>query len=112
MPDSNLDLSLSSIPLLNLDLEQRAKIFAALGDPTRLRIVELLAQSAEMSGSELASRLEISLALFCHHSKTLVDCGLVQIRKEGQTKYSSLNRCLLAHCFASIKGLSSPGGSN
>ncbi|MFW6358480.1 MAG: hypothetical protein ACOC0N_04610 [Chroococcales cyanobacterium] len=28
-----------------VDLEQRAKIFAALSDPTRLRIVELLARS-------------------------------------------------------------------
>ncbi|HEY9748717.1 MAG TPA: hypothetical protein V6C63_08565, partial [Allocoleopsis sp.] len=68
-------------------------------------------QSEEMSGSELANRLEISLALFCHHSKTLVDCGLVQVRKEGQTKYSSLNRCLLAHCFASIKGFSGTNSS-
>ncbi|MBD2123250.1 metalloregulator ArsR/SmtB family transcription factor [Trichocoleus sp. FACHB-262] len=112
MLDSNLDSSRSSAPFLKLDSEQRAKIFAALGDPTRLRIVELLAQSVEMSGSELANHLEISLALFCHHSKTLVDCGLVQVRKEGQTKYSSLNRCLLAHCLASIKGLPNANSSN
>ncbi|MBW4487310.1 MAG: metalloregulator ArsR/SmtB family transcription factor [Trichocoleus desertorum ATA4-8-CV12] len=112
MLNSNLDSSLSSVALLKLDSEQRAKIFAALSDPTRLRIVELLAQSQEMSGSELANYLEISLALFCHHSKTLVDCGLVQVRKEGQTKYSSLNRCLLANCLASIKGLSDANSSN
>lgn len=111
MLDSNLDSSPGSVSLLQLDSEQRAKIFAALGDPTRLRIVELLAQSEEMSGSELAKHLEISLALFCHHSKTLVDCGLVQVRKEGQTKYSSLNRYLLATCLASIQGLSTATGS-
>jgi ArsR family transcriptional regulator len=105
MLDPNFNSPLSAAPLLKVDAEQRAKIFAALGDPTRLRIVELLAQSEEMSGSELANHLEISLALFCHHSKTLVDCGLVQVRKEGQTKYSSLNRSLLVHCFASILGL-------
>jgi DNA-binding transcriptional ArsR family regulator len=82
--------------------EQRAKIFAALSDPTRLKIVELLASSKEMSGSEIADKLGISLALFCHHSKTLNEAGLIQQRKEGQTKYNSLNRELLVDCFESL----------
>lgn len=82
--------------------EQRAKIFAALSDPTRLKIVELLASGKEMSGSEIADQLSISLALFCHHSKTLNEAGLVQQRKDGQTKYNSLNRELLVDCFDSL----------
>ncbi|WP_421656410.1 ArsR/SmtB family transcription factor [Leptothermofonsia sp. ETS-13] len=84
------------------DTEQRAKIFAALSDPTRLRIVELLSKQTELSGSEIAGQLGISLALFCHHSKTLAEAGLLCVRKEGQTKYNSLNRNLLNHCFASF----------
>ncbi len=80
----------------------RAKIFAALSDPTRLRIVELLAQYEEMSGTDIANRLEISLALFCHHSKTLVEAGLIKQRKDGQTKYNSLNRELLNACLTSL----------
>ena len=82
--------------------EQRAKIFAALSDPTRLRIVELLAERGEMSGSEIANQTGISLALFCHHSKTLAEAGVILTRKEGQTKYHSLNQELLAKCFASF----------
>ncbi len=83
--------------------EQRAKIFAALADPTRLRIVERLAQAdGEMRGSDLAGQVGISLALFCHHSKTLGEAGVIQTRKEGQTKYHSLNRGLLGNCFASL----------
>lgn len=35
------------------DTEKRAKIFAALGDPTRLRIIEMLARQEEMSGSKV-----------------------------------------------------------
>jgi DNA-binding transcriptional ArsR family regulator len=85
--------------------DRRAKIFAALSDPTRLQIVELLANCKEMSGSEIASQLNISLALFCHHSKTLTETGLIQTRKEGQTKYHTLNRDLLSACFKSFKGL-------
>ncbi len=87
--------------------EQRTKIFAALSDPTRLKIVELLASCEEMSGSEIADKLTISLALFCHHSKTLTEAGLIKQRKEGQTKYNSLNRGLLVSCLESFTGLKS-----
>lgn len=87
------------------DGDRRAKIFAALADPTRLQIVELLANCKEMSGSEIANQLEISLALFCHHSKTLCEAGLIKARRAGQTKYHSLNRDLLSACFKSFKGL-------
>lgn len=87
---------------ITLDSEQRAKIFAALSDPTRLRIVELLSERKEMSGSEIASTLDISLALFCHHSKTLIEAGLVQTRREGQSKYNALNRAVLSACLQSF----------
>ncbi|MEM9164890.1 MAG: metalloregulator ArsR/SmtB family transcription factor [Cyanobacteria bacterium P01_F01_bin.4] len=81
-----------------LTIEQRAKLFAALADPTRLRIIELLAEQPEASGSSLAKQMDISLALFCHHSKTLITSGLVQARKQGQTKLLSLNQALLKKC--------------
>jgi len=89
------------------DSDRRAKIFGALADPTRLQIVDLLANCKNMSGSEIASQLEISLALFCHHSKTLAEAGLIQTRREGQTKYHSLNRDLLNACLKSFQGLPS-----
>lgn len=88
---------------LTFDLEKQAKIFAALGDPTRLRMVQLWVKHGEMSGSEVASQAGISLALFCHHSKILVEAGVIQIRKEGQTKYSSLNWEVLQGCFQEFK---------
>ncbi|MEL0591861.1 MAG: metalloregulator ArsR/SmtB family transcription factor [Planktothrix rubescens PR222] len=84
------------------DTEKRAKIFAALGDPTRLRMIEILARQEEMSGSKVASRAGISLALFCHHSKILAEAGLIQIRKDGQTKYNSINWNVLEECFQGL----------
>ncbi len=87
--------------------EQRTKIFAALSDSTRLQIVELLSGCEEMSGSEIADKLGISLALFCHHSKTLTEAGLIKQRKEGTTKYNSLNRSWLRASLDSFTGLQS-----
>lgn len=83
--------------------EQQAKIFSALSDPTRLRVVELLAKSDEMSGVQMAETLGISLALFCHHSKILVDVGLIKKRKQGLLKYHSLNRKVLEDCVGRLE---------
>lgn len=85
-----------------IDMERRVRVFAALSDPTRLRIVELLSERGEMSGSELAGELGISLALYSHHSRTLVESGLIKRRKEGQTGYCSLDRELLEACAGSL----------
>jgi ribonuclease HI len=82
--------------------EERAKIFAALADATRLKIVELLAAQGELSGTDIANQVGISLALFCHHSRTLAEAGVIHFRKDGQSKLSSLNQRLLSDCFASF----------
>ena len=82
--------------------EQRAKVFKALSDPTRLRMVEMLSYGNEMSGSEIAENLGISMALLCHHWKTLEHAGLINKKKEGQTTSISLNRQLLSDCFRDV----------
>jgi len=87
---------------VTLDDETRARVFNALSDITRLRIVELLHRHGESSGSRLASELGISLSLFCHHNKVLVGSGLVRVRRQGQTKLCSLEREFLASCLNSL----------
>jgi DNA-binding transcriptional ArsR family regulator len=85
-----------------ISIEQRARVFKALSDPTRLRIVEMLADKDEMCGSEIADELGISLALLCHHWSTLEYAGLITKRKAGQTASISLNEELLADCLKSL----------
>jgi len=82
--------------------EQRAKVFKALSDPTRLRMIEMLTNRNQMCGTEIAENLGISLALLCHHWKTLEHAGLIIKTKEGQTASISLNRELLADCFSNV----------
>lgn len=101
MPDRDAN-PISWPTIAKSETEQRARIFAALADPTRLGIVELLSVEDEMSSSEIAGQAEISLALLCHHSKILAESGLVYTRKDGQTRYHRLNRELLAACFTSL----------
>lgn len=83
--------------------EQRLKVFSALADGTRLRCVKLLASAGkELTGSELAAGLGVSLALQCHHAKILSQAGLLLRRKEGQTVYYGLDRQVLAKCMRSF----------
>jgi DNA-binding transcriptional ArsR family regulator len=76
-----------------LSPEQRAAAFKALGESTRLRIVDFLrGREEEATGTEVAAETDISLALLCHHADALVESGLVIKRKEGQTSYWRINR--------------------
>lgn len=84
-------------------VEERALVFKAIGDPTRVRIIELLrGQSDEITGTEIAEQVGVSLALLCHHSSVLIEAGLVNKRKEGQTSYWTLNRDALAAALGSL----------
>jgi ArsR family transcriptional regulator len=87
---------------LAMDDERRAKVFAALSDPTRVRLADLLACRSERSGTELAGELNISLALFCHHSGKMAEAGLIARRKEGQTTFYALNRDALSQSVAPL----------
>lgn len=63
---------------------------AAIADPTRRRIVELLAERDRTAG-ELVSEFEMSAPAISQHLKVLREAGLVTVRVEGQSRVQSLN---------------------
>src|ERR671911_883815 len=65
--------------------ELLAKSFRGLGDPTRLRILRLLNEAAELSAGELVSRLEMPQATVSTHLGCLRWCGFVTTRREGRS---------------------------
>jgi DNA-binding transcriptional ArsR family regulator len=69
--------------------------FAALSDPTRLRIVELLAER-ERSAGELASHFEASRPGVSRHLRVLREHGLVRSREDGRRRLYSLEAAPLA----------------
>lgn len=87
---------------MQLSLAERARVFSALSDATRLRLVEMLAQEEELCGTELATRAGISLALLSHHWKVLVDAGLVIRERRGQRQYCALDRDALEAAFSGV----------
>jgi DNA-binding transcriptional ArsR family regulator len=63
--------------------------FAALGDPTRLAIVERLAEG-EATVKELAEPFEMSLPAISRHLKVLEQAGLITRGRSAQSRPSRL----------------------
>ena len=66
------------------------EIFKAIGDPTRLRIVQMLAQHGEMCVCRIVDELEMNQPTVSHHMAKLKQAGLLDARKEGQWIHYSL----------------------
>lgn len=64
--------------------------FTAISDPTRRRILGLLAER-ELSAGTLAENFRMTAPAVSQHLKTLKEAGLVQVRVEGQRRIYSLN---------------------
>ena len=64
--------------------------FKALSDPTRRRILELLAVR-DMTAGEIAGCFDISKPSISHHLNTLKAAGLVLDERNGQNIIYSLN---------------------
>src|SRR5476649_113496 len=62
----------------------------AIADPTRRRIVELLAVQDRTAG-ELVDEFDMSAPAISQHLKVLRQAGLVTVRAEGQTRVQALN---------------------
>ena len=70
-----------------------AELFSALGDPARVRIVNLLATSSErVCACELYEPLGLAQPTVSHHLKKLVEAGLLDREQRGKWAYFSLRR--------------------
>jgi ArsR family transcriptional regulator len=67
-----------------------AAIFKALADPTRVRIVSVLAQT-ELCVCDLAATLGMTQSAVSHQLRLMRDLRLVKARKEGRMVYYTLD---------------------
>ena len=73
-----------------MEAREAVRVFKALGDEKRLRILSLLRQG-ERCACVLLEDLNLSQPTLSHHMKILCDARLVTGRKEGKWVYYSLN---------------------
>lgn len=81
--------------------EQLATVFKALADPTRLRILGLIAVSPH-TGKGLAAALQVTAPVISHHMERLVNTGIVSVRRDGQLRWYALDERALAAVSALV----------
>src|SRR5437588_276666 len=70
-----------------------AGLFGALGDPARVRIVNLIATAGDaVCACEFNDALGLSQPTVSHHLKKLTDAGLLEREQRGRWAYFSLKR--------------------
>ena len=69
----------------------QARVFKAMSDENRLKILELL-RKRDYNASELLEQMDFGQSTLSHHMGILQNAGVVQSRKNGKWIYYSLNR--------------------
>ena len=78
-------IPLSQRPISDAAAGDLASVFAALADPVRLRLFDLVRRAGEtgVCSCDLVEPLERSQPTISHHLKVLREAGLVESRREG-----------------------------
>ena len=72
------------------DYETNAKIFKSLSDPSRLKIIDILS-CGEKCACDILEYFDFTQPTLSHHMKVLMECSLVNCRKDGLWSYYSLD---------------------
>ncbi|WP_091230230.1 helix-turn-helix transcriptional regulator [Microbacterium sp. 3J1] len=75
------------------DAERASRVFKALGDPTRVRLLSLIAagEAGEACICNLTDPVGLSQATVSHHMRLLAEAGLVTREQRGRWAYFTLN---------------------
>jgi ArsR family transcriptional regulator len=87
-----------------------ARLFGALGEPSRVRLVNLLVDAGQpVCVCELTEPLGLAQPTVSHHLKRLMDSGLLDREERGKWAYYSINAKAMSR-LASLVDLSAEGG--
>ena len=86
------------------DAEETATVFKALGDPARVRLVNLIATADEaVCVCQLTPWVGLSQPTVSHHLKKLVQAGLLRREQRGVWAYYSLDHEGLARAASALE---------
>jgi ArsR family transcriptional regulator len=73
-----------------IPLPEAARLFHALGDETRLRLLLFLSEGREAAVKDLARAVRLTQSGTSFHLKVLLRAGLAAYRREGRRHYYGL----------------------
>ena len=71
-------------------IERVSRLFSALSDPTRLKILHALTVTEELCVCDLAALAELSVSAVSHQLRLLRDRDLVRARRDGRMVFYSV----------------------
>jgi ArsR family transcriptional regulator, arsenate/arsenite/antimonite-responsive transcriptional repressor len=75
-----------------LDADRIAAVAKALGEPLRVRILDVVRRSEDpVCQCELIALFDIKQSLLSHHMRKLVDAGLVDVERRHKWAYYSVS---------------------
>jgi ArsR family transcriptional regulator len=77
-------------PVGEREAVELCRVFAALADPVRLRILSLVATRGEVCSCELEAPLAKSQPTISHHTRVLAEAGLLTGEKRGRWMWWSI----------------------
>ncbi len=83
-------------------IEKQAALFGVLADPTRLKLIKLLAQQQEPNAlcvNALAYRLGVTQSAVSQHLNVLKKAGMVKGEKRGYHVHYFVSKEELKHCI-------------
>lgn len=92
---------------METEYEEQAKIFKALCDEKRLRILELL-RGGEKCACKLLENLDIGQSALSYHMKILVESCIVESRQEGKWTHYKINEKGSEYAVELLKTLTMP----
>jgi hypothetical protein len=87
-----------------MQLNKLVAFHKTMGDPTRIRILSLLAGGPK-HGQALAGMLGLTPPTISHHLAKLKDCNLVYDRRDKNTIYFHLNEKVISHYSNALPNL-------
>lgn len=88
--DSDVCVPGSTLTIPDEDATRTATQFKALGDSTRLRIMQILAANGSVCACDLEEPLGLSQSTVSHHLRQLTDAGLISREKRGTWAFFSV----------------------
>ena len=96
--------SLIDTPLGEEQAVELGRVLSALGDPVRLRLLSLVAAQTEVCSCDLEGPLGKTQPTISHHTRVLVEAGLITGEKRGRWVWWSVRETRLAAVRKALGG--------
>jgi ArsR family transcriptional regulator len=89
--------SIAATSMTQDEAEVTARLFRALADPARIRILNLLLSAeGEVCACEISPTIGLTQSTVSHHLKKLLESGLVHREERGTWAYYSVDQAAMA----------------